>query len=145
MIPASGRSPGGGHGNPLQYSCLENPHGQRSLAGHSPQGLKESEMATTTTFDLQHVVPRTTLAGSHPITLSGRDLLFHRLSIGAWLCLQAAQGCGCRPPRVGRGRQVAYADKSCPQAEGSSVSGGRSQLSFCSLICYQLLPCRMLS
>ena len=24
-----GRSPGGGHGNPLQYSCLENPHGQR--------------------------------------------------------------------------------------------------------------------
>ena len=30
-IPASGRSPGGGHGNPLQYSCLENPHGQRSL------------------------------------------------------------------------------------------------------------------
>ena len=28
-----GRSPGGGHGNPLQYSCLEKPHGQRSLAG----------------------------------------------------------------------------------------------------------------
>ena len=26
-------SPGGGHGNPLQYSCLENPHGQRSLVG----------------------------------------------------------------------------------------------------------------
>ena len=23
-IPGSGRSPGGGHGNPLQYSCLEN-------------------------------------------------------------------------------------------------------------------------
>ena len=29
-----GRSPGGGHGNPLQYSCLEHPHGQRSLAGY---------------------------------------------------------------------------------------------------------------
>ena len=27
------RSPRGGHGNTLQYSCLENPHGQRSLAG----------------------------------------------------------------------------------------------------------------
>ena len=26
-------SPGGGHGNPFQYSCLENPHGQWSLAG----------------------------------------------------------------------------------------------------------------
>ena len=30
-IPGSGRSSGGGHGNPPQYSCLENPHGQRSL------------------------------------------------------------------------------------------------------------------
>ena len=35
-IPELGRSPGGGHGSPLQYSCLENPHGQRSLAGYSP-------------------------------------------------------------------------------------------------------------
>ena len=33
LIPGLGRSPGGGHGNPLQYSCLENPQGQRSLAG----------------------------------------------------------------------------------------------------------------
>ena len=30
-IPGLGRSPGKGDGNPLQYSCLENPHGQRSL------------------------------------------------------------------------------------------------------------------
>ena len=44
-VPGLGRSPGGGHGNPLQYSCLENPHGQRSLAGCHPQGHKES--ATT--------------------------------------------------------------------------------------------------
>ena len=40
-IPGLGRSPGGGHGNPLQYSCLENPHGQRSLAGYGPWGHKE--------------------------------------------------------------------------------------------------------
>ena len=39
-VPGLGRSPGGGHGNPLQYSCLENPHGQRSLAGHSPRVSK---------------------------------------------------------------------------------------------------------
>ena len=32
-IPGLGRSPGGGRGNLSQYSCLENPHGQRSLAG----------------------------------------------------------------------------------------------------------------
>ena len=31
-IPGLGRSSEDGHGNPLQYSCLENPHGQRSLA-----------------------------------------------------------------------------------------------------------------
>ena len=35
-IPGLGGSSGGGHGNPLQYSCIENPHGQRSLAGYSP-------------------------------------------------------------------------------------------------------------
>ena len=40
-IPGLGRSPGGGNGNPLQYSCLENSHGQRSLAGYSPWGCKE--------------------------------------------------------------------------------------------------------
>ena len=43
-IPGSGRSPGGGHDNPLQYSCLENPHGQRSLVGYSPWGHKEWDM-----------------------------------------------------------------------------------------------------
>ena len=36
--------PRGGRGNPLQYSCLENPHGQRSLAGYSPWGQKELAM-----------------------------------------------------------------------------------------------------
>ena len=40
-IPGLGRYPGGGRGNPFQYFCLENPHGQRSLEGYSPWGLKE--------------------------------------------------------------------------------------------------------
>ena len=39
-IPGLGRSPGEGNSYPLQYSCLENPHGQRSLAGYSPWGRK---------------------------------------------------------------------------------------------------------
>ena len=39
-----GRSSGEGNGNPLQYSCLENPHGQRNLAGYSLWSLKESNM-----------------------------------------------------------------------------------------------------
>ena len=44
-IPGSGRSPGVGNGNPLQYSCLENPDGQRSLTGCSPRGLEELNTA----------------------------------------------------------------------------------------------------
>ena len=37
-IPRLGRSPGGGHGNSLLYYFLKNHHGQRNLAGYSPQG-----------------------------------------------------------------------------------------------------------
>ena len=43
LTPGLGRSPGGGHGNPLQCSCLENSHGQRSLVGYSPWGHQESD------------------------------------------------------------------------------------------------------
>ena len=44
LIPGLGRSLGGGHDNPLQYSGLENLHGQRSLVGDSPKGHKELNM-----------------------------------------------------------------------------------------------------
>ena len=46
--PGWGRSPARGHGNPLQYSCLKNPTGQRILAGYSPLGHKESDMTDAT-------------------------------------------------------------------------------------------------
>ena len=42
-IPVLGRSPGGGSGNALQYSCQENPHGQRSLVVNRPWNHKESD------------------------------------------------------------------------------------------------------
>ena len=42
-IPGLGKSPGGGNGNAFQYSCLESPHGQRSLARYSPWSRKESD------------------------------------------------------------------------------------------------------
>ena len=48
LIPRSRRSPGEGRSNPLQYSCLENPHGQRSPVGYSPWGHKESDMTEAT-------------------------------------------------------------------------------------------------
>ena len=47
-VPGWGRSPGEGNGNPLQYSCLETPHGQKSLVGYSPEGHKESDMTEVT-------------------------------------------------------------------------------------------------
>ena len=39
-IPGSGRSPGGGHGNPLQYSCLENPMDRRGWQATVPSVAK---------------------------------------------------------------------------------------------------------
>ena len=47
-ISGLGRSPGGGNGNLLQYSCQGKSHGQRSLAGYSPQGHKELDMTEAT-------------------------------------------------------------------------------------------------
>ena len=62
LIPGSERSPGGGHGNPLQYSCLEF-HGQRRLVGYT--GHKESD----TTKQLTH------LSLTHPqvVSKTGED------------------------------------------------------------------------
>ena len=48
LIPGSGRSPGGGHGNSLQYSCLENLHGQRNLVGYSALDCKQSDTTKAT-------------------------------------------------------------------------------------------------
>ena len=44
LIPGFGRSHGGGHGIPLQYSFLKNPQGQRDLLGYSPWGHKELDL-----------------------------------------------------------------------------------------------------
>ena len=58
-IPGLGKSPGGGLGNPLQYSCWGNPHGQMSLAGYSPWVCQESD---TTEFKLVWIVKGGTLS-----------------------------------------------------------------------------------
>ena len=52
LIPGSGRSLREGNGNPFQYSCLENPHQQRSLMGYSPWGRKELDMTEWLTLSL---------------------------------------------------------------------------------------------
>ena len=47
LIPGSGRSPGGGHSNPLQYSCLENP-GDRGAWWATVHGVPKSDTTETT-------------------------------------------------------------------------------------------------
>ena len=48
LILGLGRSSGGGHGNTLQYSCLDNPREQRNLEGCSPQGHTELDVTEAT-------------------------------------------------------------------------------------------------
>ena len=74
-------SPGGGHGNPLQYSCLENPDGRRSMAGYSPSGRRvgHDSAAQHSTLNIKHV-PGTRLAASQKLSHfinSSRGSFFH--------------------------------------------------------------------
>ena len=57
LIPVSGRSPGGRHGNPLQYSCLENPMDRRAWQD-SVHGVTQSR---TQLSDLAHISVREVL------------------------------------------------------------------------------------
>ena len=56
-IPGSGRSPGEGNGNPLQYSCLENPMDQgawwATVHGVAKSWIQLSDFTFTFSFDLQ--------------------------------------------------------------------------------------------
>ena len=70
LIPRLERFSGGGHGNPLQYSCLENPHGQRTLAGYRPWGHKESDMT-------DHLRHSTAHGGSIPCFLRNLHTVLH--------------------------------------------------------------------
>ena len=75
--PGLERSPGGGNGNPLQYSCLGKSHGQRILVGYNPGGRKEL-------FTTERLSPRNSLLfrkaqlppppqeGPHPRSPGGR-------------------------------------------------------------------------
>jgi len=53
-IPGSGRSPGEGNGNPLQYSCLGKSHGPRNLVGYSPWGHRELDTTERLQFTSLH-------------------------------------------------------------------------------------------
>ena len=48
LIPGSGSSPGGRHGNPLQYSCLEDPMDRGAWKAIGPWGCKEVDTTEET-------------------------------------------------------------------------------------------------
>ena len=75
LIPGSGKSPGEG-GNPLPVFLSRESHGQRSLAGYSPWGRKESNMTEATNIYLKRVESweRTYLIGSWVQTLKKKNL-----------------------------------------------------------------------
>ena len=82
--PWVGKIPGGRRGNPLQYSCLENPHEQRNLVGYTPWGGKESDI--TERLSTAH----TTFKGNFPFTVIRKYWLFPPLKkkkhLFIWLC-----------------------------------------------------------
>ena len=62
LIPGSGRSPGEGHGNPLQYSCLENPMDKEICQATGPiesqtqlKQLSTAQYIMKETFDLKQL------------------------------------------------------------------------------------------
>ena len=59
-IPGLGRSPGGGHGNPLQYSCLENPMDRGSSQATVPRVAKSRTRLSDLTFALTFTFRRQT-------------------------------------------------------------------------------------
>ena len=67
-IPGLGWPPGGGNGNPLQNSCLENPHGHRRLVGYSSWGRKEWDTSQQLTAHT-HTHTHTHLEVSFPVQL----------------------------------------------------------------------------
>ena len=93
MVPGSGRAFGGGRGNPLQYSCLENSM-DRGLVGYSPRGHRDTTGRLTHSYTLTH---------SHTITHTHSHTHSHTLThTHVTCCLQhrayhrarpVAQGC----------------------------------------------------
>ena len=106
LIPGLRRSLGGRHSNPLQHSWLKNPNGQRSLAGYSPRGRKESDM-TEWLSTAQH---RTTLV--FPGGSDGKDSAWNEGDLGS------IPGSG-RSPGEGNGNPLQYSCLENPMDRGA--------------------------
>ena len=104
---------GGGHGNPLQYSCLENPRRQRSLMGYSPWSRKESD--TTERLSFIYLL----------FVALGLQCGMHALDCSVWTSFVAVHGFNsCRLQAslvVPCNSLVAVCGLSCPAAHGILV------------------------
>ena len=74
-IPGSGRSPGEGNSNPLQYSCLGNPMDLRSLVSYSPWGRKEVDMTERLNKNKRCLCTLLSFLGQGPWTFTGSSKL----------------------------------------------------------------------
>ena len=140
-IPGLGRSPREVNGNPLQYSCLENPNERRSLAGHSPWDHQESNrtehagIKEPIMLDCWNIYNQLLLGIPHPklcnVSQSTSRLTSHestRLSSHAYLRGSVAE---IQPLYMGtelnlRDRVLGEVDKNCFIA--LSGKGGHSKL-----------------
>ena len=132
-IPGSERSPGEGNGKLLQYSCLENFHGQRSLAGYSPcgcKGLNTTEHTRTRSpgsitwlcvcSALSHVVFFAilwTVACQAPLCME-----FSRQE--SWSGLPFPSPGGCPNPGIGLGSPASQADPLPSKPPGKPINLG---------------------
>ena len=86
-LPGLGRSPGGGHGNPFQYSRLENPMDKRSLVGYSRWSHKELDVTEQLSLPLPslniHTFP-TISVSFYPTLLKTPNVKIHgKISVEA--------------------------------------------------------------
>ena len=75
-IPGSGRSPGGGNGNPLQYSCLKNPIDREAWRATVP-GIATSQTRQSTHMHIRSII-NTNKATNSPLgySVSGTAIAF---------------------------------------------------------------------
>ena len=90
-VPGSGRCPGGGHGNPLQHSCLENPldRGARRATVHGVTGTDTTEANTHT----HHTVPPECHSQVQGLGQRVETLNTGRVKWGRGLCFPAFPHC----------------------------------------------------
>ena len=65
-FPGSGRSPREGNGNLVQYSCLRESHGQRSLVGYRPWGLRVGDDWESRHVSVVYIFQSQTPSSPHP-------------------------------------------------------------------------------